>query len=52
MDKFDIFLFSNCHSFLSSSKCFVRYRMCMLDNIIILRKHLGFIYVHENKFLG
>jgi hypothetical protein len=50
MDKFSILASPNCRNFVSDSKRFVHSGMSTMDNIIALKDHSGFKYVHDRGF--
>ena len=52
MDKFTIIASPNCRNFISGSKCLVVNEMGTLDNIMALKDHLGFKYIHNSRFTG
>jgi hypothetical protein len=52
MIKFSILASPNNCNFISGSKCFAHSGTCTIDSIMMLKDHLGFKYVHDNKFLG
>ena len=50
MDKFSTIVFPNCCNFVSGSKRFVRSRMGTMDNIMALKDHSTFKFVHGSWF--
>ena len=52
MDKFSILASPNCRMFVVGSKRFIRSGMGSMDSIMAFTDHVGFKYVHDNRFLG
>ena len=52
IDNLSILAYLGCYIFISSSKHFVCNEIDKMDNIVQLKDHLDFKYVHGNKFLG
>ena len=52
MDKFNILASPNCRNAISDSNRFICSGMSMKNSIMLLKDHLGFKYVHGNRFPG
>lgn len=45
-------MFPNCRNFMARSKWFIKTGMSSMNRIVALKDHLGFKFVHNNRFLG
>jgi hypothetical protein len=52
MDKFNTLAYLNCRNFVSGSKRFLCSGMRTMDNIMTLKNHSAFKFVHGSRFPG
>ena len=52
MDRFQVLSSPNICNFVSGAKRFVRQGMGVMDNIMALKDHNGFKFIHDNRFPG